>query len=261
MNILAAIGKPPRESLNHSVRVAAIAWAACLLALRPSSWPRTVRDVLARQLLFTGVEALRLVTLVAVLMGISIVVQIQLWMSRVGQSDFAGPILVTVVIRELGPLLTNFLVISRSGTAISSEMASMKVNGEIGMLNAQGLSPMAYLVMPRAIGVAISALCLTIFFVFICLTSGFLMSLLSGAHSTPAIFIDSIFSSIQPADLLNLLAKSLIPGLLTGVICCEQGLNIDRDPAQIPQAATRGQVHSLAALFTVSAIISLVTYL
>src|SRR3712207_9576670 len=65
------------------------------------SWRRTVRDVLARQVLYSGVEATPFTVVVAFLVGVSIVVQVQLWVRKVGQSQLIGPLLVAVVIREL----------------------------------------------------------------------------------------------------------------------------------------------------------------
>ncbi len=131
------------------------------LSLRPSSWRRPVRGQLSRQILFTGVEAVWLVVVIAVLAGISVVVQAQVWLARFGQTELLGAILVTVIIRELGPLLVNFVVIGRSGTAICTELANMKVRQEVEVLDAQGVDPIIYLVLPRILGMIISVFSLT----------------------------------------------------------------------------------------------------
>ena len=57
------------------------------------------------------------------------------------------------------------------------------------------------------------------------------------------------------------LAKTLIPGLVTGVICCSEGLSVHSAVTEVPQAASRALVRSTAWLFVVSALISAVTYL
>ena len=69
--------------------------------------------------------------MIALIVGVLVVVQAQYWLTRLGQTALIGPILTAVVLRELGPLLTNFVVIARSGTAISTELANMKVHGEV----------------------------------------------------------------------------------------------------------------------------------
>ena len=42
-----------------------------------------------------------------------------------------GPLLVAVVARELGPLLTNIVVIVRSSSAMATELGVRKINGEV----------------------------------------------------------------------------------------------------------------------------------
>jgi len=232
------------------------------LALHPRYWRRTVRDVLARQVLFTGVEAVRFVSLVAFLVGISIVVQAQLWLTKFGQSAYLGPLLVTVIIREVGPLLTNFVVIGRSGAAIASELGNMRVSNEINVLDAQGLDPMTYLVLPRVLGVGISVFCLTIVFICVSLISGYLSGLLMGVTSvSPGMFAASVFKALQPSDVFNVIAKTFIPGMLTGAICCQEGLRVEGSITEVPQATTRGLVRSVLALFITSALVSILTYL
>lgn len=247
------------RDLRYTVAVAAsVVW----VALRPSHWRRTVRNVLARQILFTGYQAVRFVSTVALLVGISVVVQAQVWTSALGQSALLGPVLVMVIIREVGPLLTNFIVIARSGTAMATELASMRVMGETQVLDAQGVDPFIYLVLPRAVGAAVSVFCLTVIFVAVSILGGFLSGVLLGANTGgPWLFLESIFGAITPADVVNLLAKTLLPGLLMGTICCIQGLGIQGVATEVPQAATRAVVKSVMALFVTSALVSLLTYL
>ena len=107
--------------LETASAVASALW----LALHPSTWARPTRDVLSRQILFTGVDALGFTALIAVLVGLSVVLQAQLWLGKLGQSELLGPMLVTVLVREVCPLMANFIVIGRSGTAIATEMATI----------------------------------------------------------------------------------------------------------------------------------------
>ena len=247
------------KALNYLV---AIVWAVLLFSLRRAAWPRTVRNVLARQILFTGFEAVSFVSVIALMVGISVVVQTQVWLTAVGQSALLGPVLVMVVVREVGPLLANFVVIGRSGTAIATELANMNVNGEVRVLDALGLDPFTYLVVPRVIGVAVSIFCLTIVFIVVSFFSGFMFGVLMGsAGGDPVMFTNSVLKSVSPADVFNLLAKTLVPGLLTGAICCVEGLSVSTAITEVPQAATRAVVRSITSLFVTSALVSLLTYL
>src|SRR6185436_700999 len=127
---------------------------------------RTVRKAFTNQVLFFGVESIRFISILAVLVGISVVVQLWIWTGRLGQSQKLGPLLVAVVARELGPLFANFVLIVRGGSAIATELGIMKAGGEVRVLDAQGLEPLLFLVMPRVLALAVSAFCLTVIFVF-----------------------------------------------------------------------------------------------
>ncbi len=262
MSVLARLGAPVVTSWRGFWEVASTAGTLLSLASRPSRWPRTTRNVLARQILFTGVHALRFIGIVAVAVGLAVVLQARLWLARMGQSALVGPLLVAVVVREIGPLLVNFIVIGRSGTAMASELASMRVAGEIEVLDSQGLDPLAYLILPRAVGVALSVFCLTVFFIAVSLASGYLGGhLLQAPVGAGRAFLDSIFRAISGPDLLNLVVKSLAPGWLMAVICSIEGLSVRGALTEVPQAASRGVMRSVAALFFVSAVVSGLTYL
>lgn len=262
MNVLAGIGRWVVRRIVALAQLLAVAWTVLAASVQPRYWPSPVRNVLARQILFTGYEATRFISMIALLVGLAVVLQAQVALSKLGQSGLLGPILVMVIIREVGPLLTNFIVIGRSGTAMTTELANMKVNGEVDLLDAQGLDPFLYLVLPRVLGAALSIFCLTIIFIAVSFISGFLSGMLLGANTgNPEAFVRSIFGAVTPADVFNLILKSFVPGLLMGSICCIQGLSVGTAVTEVPQAATRAVVNSTAALFITSALVSLVTYL
>jgi phospholipid/cholesterol/gamma-HCH transport system permease protein len=242
---------------------AVVATAATVVALLPDprSWPRSVRSVWARQVLFTAVEAVPFVVMIALAVAVAVVVQAQVWLGRAGQSGLVGPVVVFFMVREVGPLLTNFIVIGRSGSAMTAEMASMKVAGEVRCLDAQGLDPFLYLLLPRATAMAVSVLCLAILFVVVTLGAGFLFGMLGGGGETdPRIYLERMLGVLQPVDVLNLLAKTLVPGLLTGTICVTEGLSAGESVTEVPQAAARGVIQSVTALFLASALVSVLTY-
>lgn len=260
MSFLANIGLRARERFGYFRYLAGTVCALVRLSFKEVVRRRTIRDVLARQILFTGVEASGFIILISLLIGVSVVVQSRLWLVKVGQSALLGPILVTVIIGELGPLLVNFIVIGRSGTAIATEMGSMRVSGEVGLLDSQGLDPLVYLVWPRVIAVTASVFTLAVVFVMFSFFSGYLSgAFFFEAAEPPGVFIRSVFEAITPRDVANFLAKSILPGLLVGTICCLEGLSATARH-ELPMAATRAVVKSVTALVLALALISVLTY-
>ncbi|MEY2427471.1 MAG: phospholipid/cholesterol/gamma-HCH transport system permease protein, partial [Verrucomicrobiota bacterium] len=91
--------------------LAAVLGTTLFLGAQPRRWQRTVRGAFAQQVLLSGVESIRFILILAFLVGISVVVQLDVWTGRLGQSQQLGPLLVAVVARELGPLFANFVLI------------------------------------------------------------------------------------------------------------------------------------------------------
>src|SRR5437763_1548829 len=159
------------DELRHA---ASVIGTVLYLSVQPRHWARTVRNLLARQILAVGVEPLLFVCAVAVFVGISVVVQLAFWTGEAGQSRMLGPLLVAVVARELGPLLTNIVVIVRSSSAMATELGVLKINGEAHVLEAETNDPFLHLVVPRVLGVAGSTFCLTSLFILVSLARSFL---------------------------------------------------------------------------------------
>jgi len=259
---LTSIGKGAIDIYNRICRLAAVSVAVIRLAVRPSSWTRPTRMVLSRQIIFTGYDAIGFIAVVAIMTGVSVVVQAQVWMGRLGQSEMLGPLLVTVIVREVGPLLVNFIVIGRSATAMAAEMAGMKVRREVDVLDAQGLDPLAFLVMPRAISMALCVFGLAVLFILFSFVSGYLSgAFLQTGPTDPAIFARSVMRGVAPGDFYNVLAKTLLPGLVTGVIATSEGLSVEGVATDIPQAVTRTVSRSNLAVLIISVIVSVLTYM
>lgn len=247
------------DELRHAAAVIGSMGCACV---QPRCWVRVVRKAFARQVLAVGVEPLWFVGAVAVFVGMSVVVQLTFWVGEAGQSQLLGPLLVAVVARELGPLLINLIVIVRSGSAMTTELGVFKINGEVRALEAQGNDPFSHLVLPRVLGMAMATFCLTIVFILVAFASGYLFAAWMGKGSRDLfLFVDAVSSAVQPKDVFNILAKSILPALFASASCCIGGLSVGGSVADIPPATQRALTRSVAGLFVISAVVSLLTYL
>lgn len=247
------------HELRHAAAVIGTALCDCV---RPRYWGRAVWKAFIRQVFLIGVEPLWFVGAVAVFVGISVVVQLTFWVGEAGQSQLLGPLLVTVVARELGPVLINLIVIVRSGSAMTTELGVLKINGEVRSMEVQGGDPFLQLVLPRVLGTAVSTFCLTIVFILVAFASGYLFAAWTGKGSRDLLlFANTVSGAFQPKDALNVIAKSILPALFAGATCCIGGLGVGASVAEIPQATQRALTRSVAGLFVISAVVSLLTYL
>jgi phospholipid/cholesterol/gamma-HCH transport system permease protein len=242
--------------------LAAVIGTVFCVGVRPRYWARPARKAFARQVLAVGVHPLWFVGALAVFVGISVVVQLSFWVAEAGQSQLIGPLLVAVVAREIAPALINLVVIVRSGSAMTTELGVLTLDGEVRALENRGGDPFLELVMPRVLAAAVSTFCLTVVFILAAFASGYLFAAWMGKGSRDfLLFADTVSAAVQPKDVLNVLAKSVLPALFASASCCVGGLGVGGSFAVIPQAAQRALTRSIAGLFVISATISLLTYL
>lgn len=242
--------------------VLAVLWAAATLAIRPSSWTLPVRTVMTRQLLFTAVDAISLVIRFGAAVGILMIVQAALWIDAVGiTTEVIVPILWRAIVREVGPLLACLVVIGRSGVAISTELATMMVSGEVEVLDAQGIDPMTYLVMPRILSFIVSVFCLAIVTSISIIVTGYFIGWLMGAIHMPwSTFLDDILREFNSVDLLFFGSKTIIAGAFAGAICCLDGVSIAGSLTDVPRVSSVSAIRALTAVFAISAVLSILIY-
>jgi phospholipid/cholesterol/gamma-HCH transport system permease protein len=119
-----------------------------------------------------------------------------------------------------------------------------------------------HLVLPRVLGVAVSTFCLTIAFILVSLVSGYFFGAWLGTGSRDMwFFTDSVLNALHPQDILSIVAKSILPALFTSASCCIGGLGVGDSVANIPDATQRALTRSIAGLFIISSVVSLLTYL
>jgi ABC-type transporter Mla maintaining outer membrane lipid asymmetry permease subunit MlaE len=75
------------------------------------------------------------------------------------------------------------------------------------------------------------------------------------------LFANTLSSAVQPKDLFNILAKSIVPALFASASCCIGGLGVGGSVTEIPPAMQRALTRSVAGLFVIGAVVSLLTYL
>jgi phospholipid/cholesterol/gamma-HCH transport system permease protein len=223
-----------------------------------SQW-KINRKILYRQILFTGFEALGIITLIAIVIGGLIILEGNSILTNFGQSKLLFTILVSVITRELGCVLTAFIVTARSGTAIATELGNMVVNQEIEALQSFGISPISYLVLPRLLGVIISIMTLSIYFNVAALFGGWVIASLFYPINFIE-FMNSLFQELIVADIILSLLKSFIFGYIIASVSSYQGLQVSFARTEVPQRTIKAVVFSLSGVIVADIILTLIYY-
>lgn len=214
---------------------------------------RTVFSVVSAQIYFTGFQALPIITILALASGALVILQSTTQLSLLGGSSMLGHLLIAITVRELSPLLTALIVIARSGTAVASELGTMRVNKEIEALEAMGINPLSYIIFPRLLGGIISVICLGFYFNVIALMGGYLVSRF--IQDMPFhYYIDALANAMSAADFGLFLIKNLFSGAIIFIVSSYQGMLVKGSPSEVPQVTTKAVVNSIiyVVLFNVA---------
>lgn len=221
---------------------------------------RTVFAVTSAQIYFTGIQALPLMAILALATGSIVILQSSTNLHFFGGVSWLGQLLVVIVVRELGPLITALVVIARSGTAVASEVGNMRANREIEALEIMGINPLSYIVFPRLVGGVISLVCLSFYFTLIALLGGFVVTFF--VHDLPfSYYLDSLLRALKASDGILFLTKNLFSGLIIFTIACYQGLSVRRSPTEVPVATTGAVVKSIIAVVVFNLVVTLIFYM
>lgn len=201
-----------------------------------------VMEELVRQIYFTGANAFAGIVLRGAFIGTLIVAYVIEVLNA--DATLAVKLLLWVVLREVGPLIAAVLVIQRSGTAVATELALMKISGEIASLRQMRIDPNDLLVVPRVVGIAVSTAALTLYVQFIAVGGGMVLSSLM-INVPLDEMLGAFFLLASPLDIVYSAIKSLIFGAAIAVVACYDGLNppgssINAVPKAVIRAVTEG---------------------
>lgn len=190
-------------------------------AARELMLPR-VRHEIAR----SGSHLIPVFSFLALALGFLVVGQAVTQLSALGASDYVGSVMVTVVVRELGPLLAAMMILARVGAANVIELGTTRATGEVEALEALGIDPVHYLVVPRVLGMSAGVFALTIYLILGALVGGYLWAFLflPELPLTPLEYADQIGDALHVMDFVLLTVKTLTFGFFIAVVTCYHGL-------------------------------------
>ncbi len=209
-----------------------------------------------RQVLFTGVQALPMVTTISVMLGCTLILESLPTVPRVGAETMLSTIWVHVVVREIGPLLAGLIVTGRTGGAVAADLGCMKAGGEVEALRAMAIDPVALLVVPRVVGITAATVALTVYLVLLTMLAGIAAALVA-PWITGDVLVYSLLNALDLTDLAIALLKGLTFGLVISAIACHRGLEVSRAITEVPVAVGATVVRCIIVIVFVNALLTL----
>jgi phospholipid/cholesterol/gamma-HCH transport system permease protein len=205
-----------------------------------------------------GVNALPIVSLISVLMGLVIAFEAAQPLAMFGAQIYIADMIGLVMVREFSPIFSAIIFAGRSGSAFAAEIGTMKVNEELNALETMGLDPLRFLVIQRVFAGTMLMPVLAAYSMLLGVLGGILVMLSMGF---PLVKIwGELVSALHVRDVLVGISKSFVFGAIVAGVGCLRGMQTKEGPNAVGDSATRAVVAGILMIIVVDAVYSVLTY-
>src|SRR6478672_5966850 len=237
LSLIAQIGRATLKQLAGMGRMLLFLLSAFAWVFRPPTRFRLIIENIRS----IGVDSLSVVLLSGAFTGMVLGLQGYYSLRKFNAESFLGSAVALSLLRELGPVLSAFMVTGRTGSAMAAEIGSMKVTEQIDALYSMAINPIQYLISPRIIAGLISMPLLTAIFDVVAIYGAYLVGVeLLGVSSGS--YFAGMEASVVFQDVWSGLLKSVSFGLIITWVCCYKGFNAPPMATGVGQATTESVV-------------------
>jgi phospholipid/cholesterol/gamma-HCH transport system permease protein len=146
------------------------------------------------------------------------------------------------------------LVLARVGVANVIELGTARARGEVEALEALGIDPVHYLVIPRVIGMALGVFTLTVYVIIGALVSGYLWAFIQDVPLLPGDYFNGLAGALRYLDFALLALKTIGFGLIISIVTCYHGLAQPLRLDEVSRATVRAVGQSVVACVLLDAL-------
>ncbi|MGY0216862.1 MlaE family ABC transporter permease [Endozoicomonadaceae bacterium StTr2] len=206
----------------------------------------------------TGPNAIPIITLISVLVGMILAYLGLVQLRQFGAQVYIADLVAIGMTREMGALMTAVILAGRTGAAYAAQLGTMQVNEEVDALVTLGIRPVEYLVLPRILALVAVMPLLTIYSDVLGIAGGALVAV--GMDLTFTQFFHHISQTLSFHAILAGCFKSVIFGLLIAMAGCQAGMTCGRSSAAVGEATTRAVVLGIVYLVVADALLNIIYY-
>lgn len=211
------------------------------------------------QMVKVGFDSLPLALTTSAFVGMVFAIQIAAEFTKFGAGKFVGGLMSVAISRELGPAVTGIVVAARVAASITAEIGTMKVTEQIDAMQALGVSPVRYLIIPRFIATTVMLPLLTILTIITGFFGGYVVSIYVGKIN-PVEYMETAQTLSKLWDLYGGLMKTAVFGMIISIVACYRGLNTKGGAKGVGEATTSAVVITLISLFIVNYFLSMLFF-
>jgi phospholipid/cholesterol/gamma-HCH transport system permease protein len=204
-----------------------------------------------------GPDALGVVSLVNVLLGLILAFVGAAQLEEFGATIYVANLVGIAMVRDMGALMTAIVLAGRSGAAYAAAIGTMQTNQEIDALRVTGISVVDALVLPRVVALVVMTPLLTLYADVVGLVGGSLVAS-TMFDISPTQFYAQARTAVLLKFLLGGLFKSVVYGALVAMAGCWHGLRCGRSAAAVGRATTSAVVLSIVLIISAAGIFAYV---
>ncbi|MHC4840498.1 MAG: MlaE family ABC transporter permease [Planctomycetota bacterium] len=215
------------------------------LGMITHAWKR--RRAIFNQMHIIGTQSLPIASFFMLLVGMVFALQTGIEFSKFGQTQLVALVVVSAMVRELGPWMVAFVLVARVGSSMAAEIGTMKVSEEIDALEVMSINPVSFVVMPRIIGYAIMGPVLSVMGTIVGILGGALVS-----NVQLGVQFEDFFrfaeKGAEPLDIYWGALKSLVFSLCAAAVATSNGMRTWGGAVGVGRASRNTVVISLTLI-------------
>jgi phospholipid/cholesterol/gamma-HCH transport system permease protein len=216
-------------------------------------------DRATHQAMAAGVGAIPIISLITFFVGVIIALQGAYELQRLGAMQLVANLVSISITRELGPLVTAIVVIGRSGSAFAAEIGTMRVTEELDALETMALDPIAFLVVPKFLAMAVMMPCLAIWADLMGVLGGMLFGVV-GANFTAGSYLIATRDALFFRDVTTGVVKALVFAFIITAVGCQEGFSTGAGAEDVGRSTTSAVVISILLVILVDLVFTMLFY-
>jgi phospholipid/cholesterol/gamma-HCH transport system permease protein len=229
-----------------------------LLFLSPLKRARMAQRAI-HEAMAVGVGAVPILSLITFFIGVIIALQGAYELQRLGAMQVVASLVAISITRELGPLVTAIVVIGRSGSAFAAEIGTMRVTEELDALQTMALDPVAFLVVPKFLAMALMMPCLAIWADLMGVLGGSLFGVIGGGFTFGGYLI-ATRDALLLRDVTSGFVKSAVFGMVITAVGCQEGFSTGAGAEEVGRSATSAVVISILLVILIDLVFTTLFY-
>ena len=202
-----------------------------------------------------GAQALPIVSLISVLVGLILAFVSAIQLKMFGAQIFVADVVGIGMVRIMGAIMAGIIMAGRTGAAFAAQIGTMQVNEEIDALQTLGIPPMEFLVLPRMVALIVMMPLLCLYADVMGIVGGIIVGTAMLDLSLTE-YLNRTREAVKMTYLWIGLFHSIVFGVLVAMAGCLRGMQCGRSASAVGEAATSAVVTSIVAIVVATAVIT-----